>query len=69
MKGACSSETSVDFQRTTRYIPEHRNLHNHRCENIKSYIMEVCYKFFPILGLVAMVGIEPGSLYEITIYS
>jgi hypothetical protein len=29
---------SVDFQRTTlRYIPEEITLHNHRCENLKSY--------------------------------
>jgi hypothetical protein len=29
---------SVDFQRTTRrYIPENRTLHNHLCENLKSY--------------------------------
>jgi hypothetical protein len=34
----CSSETSVDTQRTTRlYIPEDGTLHNHRCENLKSY--------------------------------
>jgi hypothetical protein len=34
-----SSETSVDFQRTIQhYIPEDSNLHNHRCENLKSYI-------------------------------
>jgi hypothetical protein len=34
----CCSETSVDFQRTTRrYIPEDGTLHNHRCENLKSY--------------------------------
>jgi hypothetical protein len=34
----CSSETSVDFQRTTQhYIPEDRTLHNHRWENLKSY--------------------------------
>jgi hypothetical protein len=33
-----SSETSVDIQRTTRrYIPEDGTLHNHRCENLKSY--------------------------------
>jgi hypothetical protein len=32
------SATSVDFQRTTRrYIPEDDTLHNHRCENLKSY--------------------------------
>jgi hypothetical protein len=36
-------ETSVDFQRTTRrYIPEDSTLHNHRCENLKSYIL-LCY--------------------------
>jgi hypothetical protein len=36
----CSSETSGDFQRTTqRYIPEESTLHNHRCENLKSYIL------------------------------
>jgi hypothetical protein len=35
----CSSKTSVDFQRTTRrYTPEDRTLHNHRCEDLKSYI-------------------------------
>jgi hypothetical protein len=35
---ACSSETSVDFHRTTRrYIPEDRTLHKHGCENLKSY--------------------------------
>jgi hypothetical protein len=29
----CSSEMSVDFQQHTgRYFPEHRTLHNHRCE-------------------------------------
>jgi hypothetical protein len=35
MEMICSSEKSVDFQRTTRrYI----SVHNHRCENLKSYI-------------------------------
>jgi hypothetical protein len=35
-----SSETSVDFQQTTeRYTPEDNTLHNHRCENLKSYIV------------------------------
>jgi hypothetical protein len=35
----CSSETSVDFQRTTRlYIPEDSTLHTHRSEDLKSYI-------------------------------
>jgi hypothetical protein len=39
-----SSETSVDFQQTTWcYIPEDRTLHNHCCENLKSYI---CIVYF-----------------------
>jgi hypothetical protein len=34
----CSSETSVEFQWTLwRYIPE-GTLHNHCCENLRSYI-------------------------------
>jgi hypothetical protein len=37
MEATCSSETSVDTQRTTRrYIPEDDALHNDRCENLKS---------------------------------
>jgi hypothetical protein len=31
-----------DNQRTTRrYIPEDGTLHNHRCENLKSYLINV----------------------------
>jgi hypothetical protein len=38
MEAICSSVTSVDFQRPTRRsIPEGSTLHNHRCENLKSY--------------------------------
>jgi hypothetical protein len=38
MEVTCSSESSVDFQQTTRrYIPEERTPHNHRGENLKSY--------------------------------
>jgi hypothetical protein len=45
MEAACSSETPVDFQRTTwRYIPEDRTLHNHRCENLKSLISQKLIK-------------------------
>jgi hypothetical protein len=37
-EAACSSKTSVKFQRTTRhYIADDRTLHNHSCENPKSY--------------------------------
>jgi hypothetical protein len=39
MKAICFSETSVYFQRTTwRYIPED----NHRCENLKFYVVIIC---------------------------
>jgi hypothetical protein len=42
----CSSETSVHFQRTTRlYIPEDSTLHNHRCEDLKSYIFNKLIAF------------------------
>jgi hypothetical protein len=38
MEAICSSEMSVDTQRTTRrYIPEIGTLHNHRCADLKSY--------------------------------
>jgi hypothetical protein len=37
MEATCSSETSVNLQRSTRrYIPEDRTLHNHRCDTLKS---------------------------------
>jgi hypothetical protein len=36
MEAICSSETSAEYQRTTRhYISEDRTLHNHRCENLR----------------------------------
>jgi hypothetical protein len=38
MEAICSSETSVATQQNTRrHIPEDDTLHNHRCENLKSY--------------------------------
>jgi hypothetical protein len=46
MEATCSSETSVDSQRTTlHYIPEDRTLHNHRCENLKSYELQLDQNF------------------------
>jgi hypothetical protein len=39
MEAKCPSETSVDFQRTTRrYNTEDRNLHNGGCDDLKAYI-------------------------------
>jgi hypothetical protein len=38
----CSSETSVGTKQTTRrHISEDDTLHNHRCKNLKSYILKV----------------------------
>jgi hypothetical protein len=40
MEAIRSSETSGTTQRTTRrHIPEEDTLQNHRCENLKSYIL------------------------------
>jgi hypothetical protein len=40
MEAICFSETSGATQRTTRHhIPEDDTLHNHHCENLKSYII------------------------------
>jgi hypothetical protein len=40
MKAIYSCEMSVDFKQTTwRYMPEVITLHNHRSEDIKSYIV------------------------------
>jgi hypothetical protein len=42
-------EMSVEFQQTTwRYIPENRTLHNHRCENLKSYDHFSAYNLPPL---------------------
>jgi hypothetical protein len=38
MEAIFFSETSVDFQRATRFcMREDSTLHNHRCRNLKSY--------------------------------
>jgi hypothetical protein len=40
MEAARTSETLVNFYQTTRcYNPEDSNLHTHRRENLKSYLM------------------------------
>jgi hypothetical protein len=39
MEAICSSETSLNFQRTTRrYIPEYSTLQNNCCQNIKTLL-------------------------------
>jgi hypothetical protein len=47
MEGQCSSETTVDLQRTIRReIPDERTLHNHRYENLKSYTASLTFIVF-----------------------
>jgi hypothetical protein len=42
MEATYSFETSFDFHPTTqRYMPEDRILHNHCCENLKSYNINI----------------------------
>jgi hypothetical protein len=42
---ACSYKISDDFQQTTGpYVPEDRTLHNHQCENHKSYFLYLSAK-------------------------
>jgi predicted enzyme involved in methoxymalonyl-ACP biosynthesis len=39
MKAVCISETSINFNVTTRrYIPEDSKLHTRRCKNLKSHM-------------------------------
>jgi hypothetical protein len=46
METTCSSEPSVETQRTTRrHIPEDDTLHNHRCEKLKSYTHNPDWRF------------------------
>jgi hypothetical protein len=61
MEVKCSTETSVNFQQTTRlYVPKDKTLHNHRCENLISFNegmqkrmggMDIMFIWFLILAL------------------
>jgi hypothetical protein len=65
MEVICSSETSIDTQRTTRrYIPEDGTLHNHRCENLKSCKMEWVWGIETGLIAYTMKWIEEGEEEE-----
>jgi hypothetical protein len=46
------AKTSVETQRTIRrYIPEDDTLHNHRCENLKSYMIFVVFFYISTVTL------------------
>jgi hypothetical protein len=65
VEAICSSETSVDFQRTTQcYIPEDSTLHNHRCENLKSYIRNILYYSIFIGHCPVSVSFNPLHLID-----
>jgi hypothetical protein len=54
MEVTCSSEMSVDFQWVTWcYIPEDITLHNHHCENLKSYTCK-CFCLFLVEACVSV---------------
>jgi hypothetical protein len=55
MEAISSSETSVASQQTTRrYIPEDYTLHNHRCENLKSYLKYLIYAYISISAILKL---------------
>jgi hypothetical protein len=75
MATICSSETSVDFQRTTRrYFQEDGTLYNRRCQNLKSYIKfcnisylsvrAVCSAHFIILDMIILIVFGESKDYE-----
>jgi hypothetical protein len=70
MEEICSSETSGATQRTTRrHIPEDDTLHNHRCENLKSYIFceDInCTEQDPISGFCEQDGASSEFVNELS---
>jgi hypothetical protein len=63
MEAICSSEMSVASQQTTwRHIPEDDTLHNHRCKDLKSYMMDL-YLHSPTRLHVVLLNLAQGQLY------
>jgi hypothetical protein len=64
MEAICSSETSIETQRTTRrHIPKDETLQNHRCGNLKSY------KYFCILQKLLMYPEYPRMVRKTPFYT
>jgi hypothetical protein len=62
------SETSVDFQRTTRrYVPEVSTFHSHRCENLKSYLVD-SYNDRAYINLENLFSINKSLLFWVTFW-
>jgi hypothetical protein len=67
MEAICSSETSVETHQTTRRcILEDYTLHNHRCENLKSYKIKICPQYFLKLPSVRFHKNPIGCYWDVT---
>jgi hypothetical protein len=67
MEAIFSSETSVDFERTTQYyIPYDINPDNHCCENLKSYT-QVCVQCQKRRDLLACLNLPSESKIDTTL--
>jgi hypothetical protein len=67
MEATCPSETSVDFHRTTGlYIPGDRILLNHRCVNLKTYILTKVSKLVSSLEILQLSFVFLVSLMRAT---
>jgi hypothetical protein len=66
MEAISSSETSGDFQQTTQYyIPEDSTLHNHHCENIKSYTLKMFENLWQSNFFVSLYPIFPHGKHPV----
>jgi hypothetical protein len=62
VQATCSS-MSINYQQTTQcHTPRERTLHNHHCENLKSYVNQQCYADPPIWKLEFWLSILPSSM-------
>jgi hypothetical protein len=60
-----TSETLVNINQTTqRNNPEDRNLHTHRCENLKSYKFIKLVLFFNDVRLKIVVEVPVANQFE-----
>jgi hypothetical protein len=65
MEAICFSETSIDFQRTTRrYITEESTLRNYRCENLKSYKKPSCLGYSSTMEMEVTCSSEGGTSHQ-----
>jgi hypothetical protein len=74
METASTSETSVQFNVTTRrYIPEDSKLHTRRRENLKSHIVTMHFGFLCFSAIISLnnvnkliiVMVKYGVLFEV----